>query len=351
MNSPASGKKQPAPASYEGLPDPTAARSLLADLTYRTSKVDELENVLCNTLGEHKFTPLSRDGQFDGAFWLHGTWDFSVFGMRFGRSMATDLIYEDADDRVGFTFAEAGSGGLHIDAKDLTVAGYEAAVFTSGPPRRLNFGENSRFTAIVMSQSKIMQLCAKLLGREVNHSLGFTARFDLATPNGKSWLRLFQYAVTELGTPESPVRHLLPSLQQLEQMLMTGLLFNHRHNYTDALLLPQSAAAPFHVRRAEAFIEAHFTAPLSLADIAAHAGVSARSLQSGFQNFRGMTPMAFLRSVRLRHARQALLAANPQTTTVTEIALTCGYNHLGEFATAYKRTFGVTPSQTLLTKA
>jgi len=105
------------------------------------------------------------------------------------------------------------------------------------------------------------------------------------------------------------------------------------------------------VKRAEAYIEAHFAEPLSLADIAAHAGVGARSLQSGFQNFRKVTPMAFLRSVRLQHARQALRKADPTVSTVTEIAMTCGFNHLGEFAALYGRAFGETPRQTLLRTA
>ncbi len=142
-------------------------------------------------------------------------------------------------------------------------------------------------------------------------------------------------------------RSMAAARQQLEQTVLTGFLLSHTHTYSDALLRPQSAAAPFYVRRAEAYIEAHFSEPLSLADIAAHAGVSARSLQNGFQNFRNMTPMGFLRSLKLKHAYEILLLSDPGTVTVTEIALRCGVSHIGEFATAYKRTFGETPRQTL----
>jgi len=87
-----------------------------------------------------------------------------------------------------------------------------------------------------------------------------------------------------------------------------------------------------------------------LADVAAYAGVSARSLQNGFQSFRGVTPMGFLRSLRLKKAHHTLLIADPTVSTVTEIALLCGFTHMGEFGTAYKRTFGVLPRQTLLAK-
>lgn len=131
---------------------------------------------------------------------------------------------------------------------------------------------------------------------------------------------------------------------------MTGFLLTHNHNHSDALLRPQSPAAPYYVKRAEAYIEAHFAEPLSLADIAAQAGVSARSLQNGFQNFRHMTPMAFLRRVRLEHAHRALLMADPAFSSVTDIAIDCGFSHMGEFSALYKRAFGVTPRDTLLKK-
>lgn len=165
---------------------------------------------------------------------------------------------------------------------------------------------------------------------------------------GHSWQRLVEYAAVELSNPLSLVRRLPAARQQLEQMVMTGFLLAHTHNHSSALLRPQSPAAPYYVRRAEAYMEEHFREPLSLADIAAHAGVGARSLQNGFQNFRHMTPMAFLRRLRLEHAHHNLLVADPAFTTVTDVAISCGFSHMGEFSALYKRTYGETPSQTLL---
>jgi transcriptional regulator GlxA family with amidase domain len=60
-----------------------------------------------------------------------------------------------------------------------------------------------------------------------------------------------------------------------------------------------------------------------------------------------MTPMAFLRLVRLRRAQEALLRADPASMTVTEIAISCGFGHMGEFASLHRRTFGETPKQAL----
>jgi AraC-like DNA-binding protein len=108
----------------------------------------------------------------------------------------------------------------------------------------------------------------------------------------------------------------------------------------------RSLVSPGFVKRAEAFIEAHCGEPLELFDIASAVGVSARTLRDGFQQFRGVSPMQYVRQLRLERARDALRAA-PSDVRVAEIALDCGFAHLGRFSVVYKAMFGESPSETL----
>lgn len=345
------GDYKPPPSDDQPFAASTAQGNLVTDFAVRTPRLDELEDVLSKAVTHHKLAPLTRTGQFDGGFQFHGTTGIGTFNVHFGRQLTADLGPEtDSDDRVGIAVMPKGTGRLILGKEEFSSAGNEGLVFSSGPKRTLQFSEDCAVHAIVMKHSRISEYCSKLIGREVKGHIEFDHRFTLDTPAGQSWMRLMQYATGELRDPLSFVRRVIAAGQQLEQMAITGLLLSHHHNYSDALLAPQSSAAPFYVRRAEAYIEAHSNDSLSLADIAAHAGVSARSLQNGFQSFRHTTPIAFLRLIRLQRVHQALLVADPTVTTVTEIALQCGFSHMGEFGSSYKRTFGVTPSQTLLRK-
>jgi AraC-like DNA-binding protein len=56
--------------------------------------------------------------------------------------------------------------------------------------------------------------------------------------------------------------------------------------------------------------------------------------------------MSLLRTARLKQARLQLDAPRPGA-TVTEVALDCGFTHLGRFSSEYRRRFGELPSQTL----
>ncbi|MFC4174769.1 AraC family transcriptional regulator [Microvirga sp. GCM10011540] len=321
--------------------------SLIAEYNFRTARLDEFEHVLKNTVTEHRLSPYSRGVTVDGEFGFNGWSDLSVFHVRFGCKLEAELAPEDSDDRIGFAMNTEGSGQLLLRGREYQNVGQMGVVFTSGPPRILRFSEDCHGSGVMMSRHRIAEYCSKLLGHEIDGQVEFETQFRLDDAAGQSWLRLVQYTTGELRDPMSLARRLPAARQQLEQMVVTGFLLAHSHNYSDELLRPQSPAVPYYVRRAEAYIEAHFSEPLSLAEIAAQAGVSARSLQNGFQNFRHTTPMAFLRQMRLQHAHRALLKADPAFATVTDIAVSCGFGHLGEFATLYKRTFGETPRQTL----
>jgi transcriptional regulator GlxA family with amidase domain len=111
--------------------------------------------------------------------------------------------------------------------------------------------------------------------------------------------------------------------------------------------LPPALPGDDRLRRAEEFLGASVSKPVSLAKVAAVAGVSVRTLSRGFRERHGIGPMGFLRRLRLEAARRDLLLADPAETSVTEVAHRYGLAHLGRFAVAYRSLFGESPSETL----
>ena len=100
------------------------------------------------------------------------------------------------------------------------------------------------------------------------------------------------------------------------------------------------------VREGMAFWEAS-NFGLSVAQICQRLGVSERTLGNWFKAQHGLSPYQYLQRRRLNLAHRALLAADPETGTVTEIAMRFGFHELGRFAGVYRRFFGELPSRTL----
>lgn len=182
-----------------------------------------------------------------------------------------------------------------------------------------------------------------LLQRDIRQPIEFMP--DLSAASASGYRRLLDFVTAEAEEEETlfssghGVRH-------LEETLMTMLLLRFPHNHSATLRGPVSPAVPRHVRLAEEFIRAHAGEPITIGDVAHAAGVGLRTLFEGFQRFRGVTPMAWLRSIRMERVHHELLEAHPAA-SVTEIAMKWGFTNLGRFSDGYRRRYGELPSQTL----
>jgi transcriptional regulator GlxA family with amidase domain len=85
---------------------------------------------------------------------------------------------------------------------------------------------------------------------------------------------------------------------------------------------------------------------LTLTDIVVASGVPGRTLFKHFRDFKGMSPMKYLRNARYTRIRDELMRADPDA-SVTEVALRWGVSHMGRFSVEYRRRFGESPSHTL----
>jgi AraC-like DNA-binding protein len=101
------------------------------------------------------------------------------------------------------------------------------------------------------------------------------------------------------------------------------------------------------IHHAKEILQASLENPPLLSELAQQVGVSESTLQRGFQMQFGTTVFGYLTNQRMEQAHQLL-----QNTdfTVAEVANIVGYSHLGHFAAAFKRKFGITPRECCLDK-
>lgn len=101
------------------------------------------------------------------------------------------------------------------------------------------------------------------------------------------------------------------------------------------------------VKQANDYMQSNIEQTLTLTDLCHALGTSSRALCYGFQEMFGMSPMAYLKLLRLQRVHRVLKNAEPSHKTVTEIASQFGFCHLGYFARDYRQVFGELPSETL----
>lgn len=87
--------------------------------------------------------------------------------------------------------------------------------------------------------------------------------------------------------------------------------------------------------------------PVTVADLCRNFYVSRRTLQNAFHNVAGMSPVAYLRAIRLNGVRRMLRNHSSSAVSVQHAAAEWGFWHLSQFACDYKRMFGELPSDSL----
>ncbi len=168
---------------------------------------------------------------------------------------------------------------------------------------------------------------------------------SLETPEGKSLYRYLNLIWDEIQNGGALLNSALATLE-IENSV-AALFHAATQRASQTAETGGGHARPNYLTRAEEHIRANLQQPLSVLDVAAAAGVSPGALTRAFRRHRGITTREFIEQHRLNAARETLLAAAPQSTTVTKVALKWGFTHMGRFAVNYRRAFGEKPSETL----
>jgi AraC family transcriptional regulator len=103
-----------------------------------------------------------------------------------------------------------------------------------------------------------------------------------------------------------------------------------------------SAMPKWRLRRVQEYIDTHFREPLSLADLAAVAGLSRMHFAAQFRAATGYRPHDYLLYQRIENAK-ALLSNTD--TPLAEVAITLGFQAQSHFSTVFKRLTGETPAR------
>ena len=274
---------------------------------------------------------------------------------RYASCSAGDLKVSAVTERLGTALEIVEPGieafcfcNLHSGAMALTPPG-AAEPLVGGPGRGLIHGGEGGLTALTrdgttrtnlwVARARMEAALAAALGEAPRERLRFDPAVDWSAPGSGAVRRLLLYAEAEFarkdGMAAQPV-----ALAAFTDLFIQTALRELPHNGRERLRRPAGGITPGHLRRAEAFMWAQADAPIGLAEIAAAAGCSVRTLQNAFRLFRDTTPHRALQEVRLEQAREALRRGE---VAVAAVARRFGFSHVGRFAASYARQFGEKP--------
>jgi AraC-like DNA-binding protein/anti-sigma regulatory factor (Ser/Thr protein kinase)/catechol 2,3-dioxygenase-like lactoylglutathione lyase family enzyme len=313
---------------------------------FATADPEHAHAFLRSVLGEHTLR-LSGAEQAPGSHLEYDGADTNLFAVeRIAHGAAVEALFPPAEAVV---VAHPLDGGLRVTARREELRAGPGDVVLWGPGADVLVGSSRLDAEVVrLAPATVRRVTAELTGLDLP-----VVPFDLSHPVSPARAALWRSTVAHLrrdvlGDDEVMASPL--SRATVLRSLVAVLVETFPHPALAALAgAPgeRGPVTPRTVRRAVRFIEERAGDDIGLADIASAAGIGARGLQLAFRRHADVTPLEYLRRVRLERAHRDLTAADPAEATVGAIATRWGFPHHGNFSALYLRTYGRSPSMTL----
>ena len=305
----------------------------MRDILTRLTNTDEID-----VIGKgHEIDASLRTVDLDGLSLMHVT---------YGQVPTQVHAYEHDEDTLLLFILTGGAAGVRHHGEEFEISTHTGLMRDKRVPLTARQNAFESFV-IPLSIDGLKQHARKLLGEEACLAdIQFDVALDLTTPGGRHLRNTVTYIAEALDGPlcgaDNPI-----VLAGLKDLLLTSVLSLLPNSATDALQgRPKAVAVPYYVKRARDYIHAHADTAITLETLARYAGCSYRTLQTAFNDAFGMSPIAYVKFVRLTLAHDDLRRAGDGV-SVRDVAAKWGFTHMGWFSKCYVEQFGVLPSQTL----
>lgn len=309
----------------------------------QSQDVDETRALVAGVFCDHRLSLTDRTSQLDyrHRYFRTPAMSFSVIRYGAGVRVAPQAL------ESFFLIQLPLKGGDRIESakESLLSQPGRGTIHCPGESFSMNWSADCAKLAVRIERDAMERHAAALLGRPLPQRLHFAAEMDTRKGSGLAWERTIRQLLRSVQQTPELVGH--PLMQaQFEQLVMSGLLIWQGNTLSNCLGQPTANVQPRHLKLAEDYMRAHLDAPITNEELAALTGISLRTLYNSFRKFRGVSPMRYLRDLRMDKVREALLDADG-IHNVTTVATQWGFFELGRFAAEYRRRYGESPSDTL----
>lgn len=312
---------------------------------FQSHDLDETRDHIARTYCPHDLSVMRQGGQL-GAWLNHRQlMNIGLGTMSYGADVEISGI-EDQNFLL-LMLPLTGQADIGYGSNWVNSNSEQASVISTVELDRMRWSQDCSQLVVQISTDAIDRQMTMMMGRALSKPVRFDPAMALMGDR-RLWWNYVMLLLEELSGADATGAR--ASIAHLETLLIVKLLETQPNNYSEQLQPQPCKIAPSHVRKVERYIIDNADRPIGLEELVEVSGVSARALFDGFRRFRGSSPMAYLRSVRLERVHDDLRSAKPGE-TVTTIACRWGFYQFGRFAGQYRSVYGELPSDTLRANA
>jgi AraC-like DNA-binding protein len=239
-----------------------------------------------------------------------------------------------------------GRAFVTVDKEEVHCSPKQAVMISPTLGVEMTFGEGCEQLIVRIEKTDLELQMEQHLGRRLELPVKFAPAVPLDTSPAREITSLLRYMTMTL-TETGGISSSSIAKKHMASLLISALINCLDHNYQEELTEGKALPRPAYITKAQKYMRMNFAEPIGPEEVAQAIDVSARALYAGFKTYLNTTPMRYLKELRLDMVHQALVGLESHRTSVTTIAMNCGFSHLGHFCAAYKNKFGELPHETL----
>lgn len=271
-------------------------------------------------------------------------------GFKFGSSALYDLKYSAPVEIVMNKDSESYLFRISIEGQcDIWQEQHQfhqsPGVMTVSHPNsqhRITTNHHCRNIILKLTKADVETQLANMLGYSSSAPLLFDSYLPCSSDGMASIIETIDY----LCHAYYNIQNWLLISESFTDYLIQLILLKVPNNYSQQLNAKSQLVLPHYMKKAKHYIAQNLKLNITLSELSERCGVSARTLQKGFNQYFNQTPIEFIRDQRLELIHLQLQLGSSDE-TVTDIMLRNGINSFGHFSKIYKKRYGCVPSQTL----
>lgn len=244
------------------------------------------------------------------------------------------------ENEACFMFINEGSFSFRTPTKLIEIRKGEAIVAKCGsyfiePSSNLNIADT-----IVVFGAYFYPDMVKAFFQTDLKLVDFKHNFDVSTAKVEPLMKFFIESINHLlENPELADDNLIISKLK-ELLLLLGKTESSIHDFINSLFTPYEYDF-------KEIIQQNTFANLSLTELASLCGCSLATFKRRFKNYYNLSPAKYILQKKLDKSIQLL---SMKSFSISEIAYECGFDNINHFNKAFKKQYGISPSQSRMSQ-
>ncbi|MFD1007177.1 AraC family transcriptional regulator [Oceanisphaera ostreae] len=312
---------------------------LYREPVFTSQSKEKSHQLLSNNLVDHDL--YWREGTVDTAFFHATIGCCDIFALRYGAEV--EVHPKPFTDFVLIQTPLHGSASIQCDGAALEVKPGQLLILAPSYNVRLTWHSGCEQLIVKVPRSLLQSTWETLISEDsCTEEVSIPSLFHLEGRQGTRGLRLISELLDQLTNEnEAP-----PQWRHHLEVSLATFILTHKPS-TDIIPSPSLGDRKLKLlaKRVDTVMRNRLTTHTTLSKLSSECGASVRNLNNICRKLYDKSPMEHMRNLRLEAARKSLL--NSQSLSVTEVALTYRFTHLGRFSNYYYERFGELPRQTL----